>query len=254
MTKLDAGQGFKWRARYTLWLLLGFIALGIFCARLPVLAWSDQADLWIADHFVLGALLFIVALLIWAMLIPTAVPIVLAGYFFGFWLGIVVTYIATTSAFLLAFIVTRNLLREQVMGYLSQRPRTKAFIDHLESAGWQLVVWMRLSPLMPFHIQNYCYGASSMSLRTCLWSTLLGKFPGIAVTVLLGAVIKESTLGIRHFDQMERPWWWHAFLALASFAMLMVTFYLMRAGKKALRGLAIDTDDEAGEGAVAKQD
>ncbi len=222
------------RKHYVIGILL-MVLIGIALWQLPIIEWSDQADAWISTHYWFGVILFIIALFIWSLFVPTAVPIILAGYFFGFWVGTLATYVATTASFLVAFASTRYLFRDRVFNYLSQRPRARAFIDHLESAGWRLVVWMRISPIIPFHIQNYCYGASGMSLWTCLWSTLIGKGPGISVTVLLGVVVKESSLGMRGIDQIERPWWWYAFLILASIAACAVTWLMMRSARRAMR-------------------
>lgn len=221
--------------RRMLLVVLSMIAAGVALLLLPILDWSIASDAWIAEHFWIGLLLYIVLLCLWSLLVPTAVPILLAGYFFGFWIGIVATYIATTTSFLIAFSSTRVFFRERVHHYLSQRPRLQRFVDSLEASGWKLVVWMRISPLIPFHLQNYCYGASSMRFSTCLWATLLGKLPGVSVTVLIGVVIKESAASLHGIDDMQRPWWWTGFLMLATLAVIVVSWMLMRAGRVALK-------------------
>ena len=214
--------------------------LGIAIWRLPLLDWSDQLDVWITEHFVAGLLLYIVSIFVWSLFIPTAVPILLAGYFFGFWLGVAATYISTTLSFMFAFMSTRYFFRDHAARYLSKRPKFKSFIDHLEESGWRLVIWMRLSPIVPFHIQNYCYGASGMSLKTCLWATCLGKLPAVIVTVLMGSIAKQSQIGLRGLSEIERPWWWYVFLVLAAIAAVAVTYLIIRAGRTALKREHID--------------
>lgn len=239
-------QMFKQKAhRKYYFLALVVIACCILLWQLPLLAWSDACDVWIADHYVAGVFLYIGALLIWSLLVPTAVPILLAGYFFGFWLGTAATYVATTLSFMLAFFVTRTLLFNQVEAYLSTRPKRKAFIDHLERAGWRLVFWMRMSPIIPFHVQNYCYGASKIPFSHCLWATWMGKAPGVMATVLLGSVIKQSSVGLRGMDEVGRPWWWYVFLSFACLAAVIVCVIMVRAARHALRNEHVLEEDES---------
>lgn len=240
----STGNQVRWLSnKQCILLVVVLLLLGGALWFLPVLDWSDQLDAWIAEHFVAGLILYVVIIFFWSLLIPTAVPILLAGYFFGFWLGVLATYVSTTLSFIFAFMSTRFFFRDQVARYLSHKPKLKAFIDHLEESGWRLVIWMRISPVVPFHIQNYCYGASGMSLKTCLWATCLGKLPAVIVTVLMGSIAKQSQIGLRGLGEIERPWWWYAFLVLAIIAAIVVSYLMIKAGRDALKREQLDTID-----------
>ena len=231
-----------------LWLIAAGILIGstVLIIYLPLLQWADQLALWVPQNYTFSLIAFVFILIVWALLVPTMVPIILAGYFFGFWQGFLVVYCATTTAFAIAFFMTRKLFFHPFQNWLAQRPRCRSFIDCMEGAGWKLVVWMRISPIIPFHMQNYCYGASTMPFRTCLWSTLIGKAPGITVTVLLGVVARSSADGIRGISDAKESWWWHAMMILAFVAASYVSYLVVSAAKKAIKiqtGASLDAPD-----------
>lgn len=213
-------------------LLLASIATIVY---VPLVQWADELAVWIPAHYAIGLTAYVLILVVWALLVPTMVPIILAGYFFGFWVGVGAVYCATTSAFMISFFMTRKLFAQPFQRWLEHKPRSRLFINSLEGAGWRLVVWMRISPIIPFHIQNYCYGASKMSFATCLWATLVGKSLGICMTVLLGVVARSSADGIRGIDAAKDAWWWHAMMILAGIAACYVSYLIVHAAKKAIQ-------------------
>jgi uncharacterized membrane protein YdjX (TVP38/TMEM64 family) len=48
------------------------------------------------------------------------------------------------------------------------------------------VVLLRLSPIVPFNLQNYALGITAISFWRYLGATLVGITPGVAVYVYLG--------------------------------------------------------------------
>jgi hypothetical protein len=66
------------------------------------------------------------------------------------------------------------------------------------------------------------------------------------MTVLLGVVIKESAVSLHNIDQMQRPWWWTAFLIVAGTAAVVVSFLISRAAHAALRTQQTEVLDGSG--------
>jgi uncharacterized membrane protein YdjX (TVP38/TMEM64 family) len=56
----------------------------------------------------------------------------------------------------------------------------------LADDGWQVVVLMRLRPIVPFNLQNYALGVTSIPFLQYLTATLIGTVPGIAIYVYFG--------------------------------------------------------------------
>jgi len=65
--------------------------------------------------------------------------------------------------------------------------------------GWKVVVLMRLSPLIPFNLQNYVFGITGIGFAPYVAATFVGIMPGTAFYLYLGvlgrAVADSSAAG-----------------------------------------------------------
>jgi uncharacterized membrane protein YdjX (TVP38/TMEM64 family) len=84
--------------------------------------------------------------------------------------------------------------------------------------GFKLLVLIRLSPIFPFSISNYIYGASSIDFPSYFWGTLLGFTPSTFAYVYTGMVGKEVMLG-----EDGQPW----YVYLAGFSVLVTLLKLV---------------------------
>ena len=66
--------------------------------------------------------------------------------------------------------------------------------------GWQVVVLMRLSPVVPFNLQNYALGVTAIPFLQYLTATLIGIVPGLAIYVYFGIFGKGLESGLTIFD------------------------------------------------------
>jgi len=62
---------------------------------------------------------------------------------------------------------------------------------------------LRLSPLFPFALSNYLYGATSIDFASFFWGTLCGFAPGTLAYVYTGVVGKALTIG----GDGVQPWY-----------------------------------------------
>ena len=76
--------------------------------------------------------------------------------------------------FLLASCGGKNLLHK-----LRQYPRIRAIYNALGDGGWKVVAAVRLSHGLPFGLQNFLFGLSSIPFWTYLITTWLVTLPGI---------------------------------------------------------------------------
>lgn len=61
--------------------------------------------------------------------------------------------------------------------------------------GWQVVALMRLSPLVPFNLQNYFFGATEVRVVPYIAATFFGIMPGSAMYVYLGTLGHAAATG-----------------------------------------------------------
>ena len=168
-----------------------------------------------------------------------ATPLTLsAGYLFGFTHGVMVVLLSATIAASIAFVVGKTVLRSWVEGMLEENPKFAKLDKAVGEQGFQLLVLLRLSPLFPFALSNYLYGASSISFPAYFWGTLLGFAPGTLAYVYTGMVGKELLLG--NGDSVL-PWYIYA-------AGLMGLGTLVKLVSDVAGGIveAIDNDDDDG--------
>lgn len=137
-----------------------------------------------------------------------ATPLTLsAGYLFGMTQGVLVVLISATIAASIAFVVGKTVLRSWVEEMLEANPKFAKLDQAVGEQGFQLLVLLRLSPLFPFALSNYLYGASAISFPAYFWATLLGFAPGTLALVYTGMVGQELLLGN---NNNATPWYIYA--------------------------------------------
>jgi uncharacterized membrane protein YdjX (TVP38/TMEM64 family) len=100
----------------------------------------------------------------------------------------------------LAFLAARYLARDNIRSFLSRRPKYRTLDKAVADDGWQVVVLMRLSPIVPFNLQNYALGVTAITFLQYLTATLIGIVPGIAIYVYFGIFGKGFGNGLSVFD------------------------------------------------------
>lgn len=120
-----------------------------------------------------------------ALSIPGAVILTLAGgAIFGFWLGLLVISFASSLGALLAFLVSRYLLRDWVQRKF-QKP-FQAINSGIERDGVFYLLTLRLVPLFPFWLINLLMGLTQLRAARFYTVSQIGMLPGTAVFVNAG--------------------------------------------------------------------
>jgi len=154
---------------------------------------SDAIHSFVAGHFAVSALIFLIAYIaIAALNIPGAAVMSLGGgYIFGALAG---TFLAVTGATIgagLSFLMSRYIIGKSLnVKYAKQLAR---FNKELESNGYFYMLTLRLIPIFPFFLINILAGLTKMNLTTFLWTTYLGMIPGGFVYVYSGSRLNEVT-------------------------------------------------------------
>ena len=136
-------------------------------------------------------LVYIVAVII---LVPGAALAIAAGIAYGNW-GIPLALIASTAGASVAFLIARYVAYEKVHGLLDNKKVLKAVENVVNGEGWRIIVLVRISPLVPFNIQNYFFGVTNVPLSHYAGATFVGLIPGTIVNVAMANIASDGFEG-----------------------------------------------------------
>lgn len=195
--------------------------------------WIDSFGSWGPAVFLL---FYIVAVVV---LVPGSMLALLAGLAYGMW-GLPLALAAATTGASISFLIARHLLRSQVQAMTRRRLVWRAFERAVSEGGWRIVGLVRLSPVLPFNLQNYFFGITRIPFRHYLPATLLGIVPGTTVNVSLATAGHAMSVdGMAHL--------WHP-LKLLLFAIgLAVTVIVCWTINRRVRAILQIAGQAAGE-------
>lgn len=124
--------------------------------------------------------------------VPRTVLTVTSGVLFGPILGSVIALGATAVSATSALLGVRAVGRDRVARHLTH-PAVRTIDERLARRGWLAVAALRMIPMAPFSIVNYCCGLSSVRVRPYLVATLVGSAPGTIATVVLAGSLAGGT-------------------------------------------------------------
>jgi uncharacterized membrane protein YdjX (TVP38/TMEM64 family) len=161
---------------------------------------------YVQDAGPMGPLIFGAVYLLAEILAVPATPLTLsAGYLFGFQMGSAIVLLAATLAASAAFFIGKTFLRQWVEQILADNAKLAKIDQAIGREGFRLLLLVRLSPLFPFALSNYVYGASSIEFVPYFFGTLFGFAPGTMGIVYAGMVGKALTTG-----DGTQPWYVYA--------------------------------------------
>ncbi len=181
MTASEAGK--PWASVVTALVLVALVAAWFL---LPVQAWLAAFTAWIGGLGAWGPLAYGAAYAVALVFLAPGGPLSIgAGLVFGFW-GVPVVLLGATLGAALAFLVSRYLLRDRVRRLIERRPALAAVDRAVADEGWRIVGLLRLSPLVPFNLQNYFFGVTQVGFWPYVAATAVGIAPGAVLYVYLG--------------------------------------------------------------------
>jgi uncharacterized membrane protein YdjX (TVP38/TMEM64 family) len=247
VTRSPAGQGTGRRHWYRA--ALAVLAIGA-AAAIAIAGSLDSVGAWVngfrgwIEH--LGAwgpttfvLIYIAATLVMA---PCAPLSLIAGLAWGIWAFplVIASALAGSS---LAFQIGRRLARARLRRWTRTHPRSAAVIEAVSDQGWKIVLLLRLSPVVPFNMQNYLFGITNIRFLPYLAATAVGLLPGSALFISIGAFGHGSE------DGSSRTLNWILFaigLAATIAAAVLVTRQVMRKLRRTDPGPPVGETSSAG--------
>ena len=146
--------------------------------------WREQSPLLVVGGF------FTLYVLVAALSLPGAAILTLAaGALFGLIEGFVVVSFASSLGALLAFLVSRYLLRDSIKSKFPER--LKAIDQGVQKEGAFYLFTLRLVPVFPFFLVNLLMGVTGIKAWTFYWVSQIGMLAGTVVYVNAGTQLAE---------------------------------------------------------------
>lgn len=145
----------------------------------------------------LAPLLYICLQILQTVVAPIPGQIVggVGGFLFGGW-GILWTTIGSIIGFWLVFLIARRFGRP-LLEKIFKKPAVDKFDFIINAKGASLILFaIFLLPGFPDDIVCYIAGLTQLSIKRLLVISVLGRFPTIVVTNMIGAGLGENNLGV----------------------------------------------------------
>ncbi len=156
--------------------------------QLPLTQWIETLRLWILSLGVLGVAAFsILYVVVTVVLGPASGLTLMAGLAYGAW-GFPLVVISATLAAAVAFLLGRYVAHERVNRWIAGKPRLLALNSAVSDEGWRVVGLMRLSPIIPYGLQNYLFSVTHIGFVPFVLATLVGIMPATALYVYIGSL------------------------------------------------------------------
>ncbi len=177
---------------------IGIVALVALIAAyrlLPVAEWVEAFRTWVTD---LGPLGWIVIIIVYAVavlvLIPGSFLTIPAGVAFGLW-GFPLVIVGATLGSALSFLAARYVFHDRVQDKVSNYPKFDAVNQAIGEEGWKVVGLLRLSPALPFSLQNWFLGLTPVAFWPAQIATFFGIMPGTLLYVWIGSLGGQAAAG-----------------------------------------------------------
>lgn len=223
--------------------------LVLIARRLPLGALAGSLEGWVRGLGVWGPLAYAAVYVVAVVaLVPASALTIAAGAIFGPLVGTAVVSVGSTVGAALAFLIARHLARDAVARRARRYPRFAAIDRAIGEGGWKVVALLRLSPAVPFNLQNYLYGLTPIRFWPCVLTSWAAMLPGTLLYVYLGHA-GRSGLEAASGGRTRTPAEW-AMLGIGLAATVAVTVYVTRLARKALHERSTVAPDPVGEPAA----
>ena len=201
----------------TLFLSITVILIAYWDPLMGLVRDPQELRSWVQGYGVIAPAAFVAVQILQVVIfiIPGEVPQIAAGYLFGIPLGIAWTLVGAALGSSIGFLLSRALGRP-FLHVITSEERSRKIEEMIASPkGVATVFLLYLIPGIPKDVLCYVAGIGPMRLSVYLLVSIIGRVPGVAVSVVLGEALAERQ-------------WVVVGIALGIAVVLFVMGYLMR--------------------------
>ena len=170
--------------------VLAALAAGFYV--FPLAEWTAALAAWAEGHPVAGAVLYVVFVVVTTVaFLPGSVGMMIAGFLFGLFPGLLLAAIAIPLGALCAFEFGRWAVRPWVRKKIAGNERIELLEQALHERAFLVIVLARVSLVIPFNLLNYAFGATAVTTRVYAVATAIGMLPAIVLYVYLGTLARN---------------------------------------------------------------
>lgn len=174
--------------RFVITALLIMIAGAAGWSLLPLDEWLRDGRIAVVGLGLWGIILFVTVYAVAVVVFAPATPFtIVAGALYGLW-GVPISLAGAWVGALVSFALARGALRARWAFLCSHRELSDALDRAVTALGWKAVLLVRLSPLVPFSLQNYLFGMTGVNWSAFVLAGLVGMVPATVVKALLGSI------------------------------------------------------------------
>lgn len=231
MAQSPHNQTRTWVTRLSLALAVAGFVLIIRAAPIDLALQALQT--WIAGLGPWGPAIFALVYAVWSVaFLPGSALTLAGGAIFGIGWGFVSVICGATLGAALSFLIARYLARDKVKQMAQRNPKFGAMDRAIEEGGWKIVAMLRLSPAIPFNLQNYLYGVMPIRFWPCVLASAIFMMPGTLLYVYLGYVGGQGLAAASGGSDVSLQRW--ALIGVGLLATVGVTVYVTKLAQKAL--------------------
>ncbi|MGH7296836.1 MAG: TVP38/TMEM64 family protein [Polyangiaceae bacterium] len=123
---------------------------------------------------------------------PFWVMAAVAGYVYGFPLGVLVAVPSTTVATCVALMVGRFACAHLLPPPAADAPRVAAVRKAIEADGLKIAFLLRLTPFVPQSVLTYVLASTSLRLRDFALASAGGLFPLLVFNAYVGSLVGDA--------------------------------------------------------------
>lgn len=118
---------------------------------------------------------------------PVGVLAVIGGMGFGFIRGSILTFIGAAFNLMFMFYISRYLFRETIQRWLKHKYPAILAMAQNDKRLKQFLIFARIVPVIPYTVENYVFGLTSIKAWEYLYLSLIFIIPGTFIYVNIGA-------------------------------------------------------------------
>ncbi|MDJ1501023.1 TVP38/TMEM64 family protein [Xanthocytophaga agilis] len=152
------------------------------------------------DYIKWALFFFVTAFTMAFALTPTTLIALLSGYLLG-WPALLPLCFSYLLASWMGYQTIGFLDNGSLLQFLAKRPGVNAFISKLQQGSLQVIIFSRLSPILPFAVMNAVFSLVKIPIRPFLWGSLWGMLPRTILSIWAGTQAYQLSILLEHPNQ-----------------------------------------------------
>ncbi|MBQ0079573.1 MAG: VTT domain-containing protein [Eubacterium sp.] len=152
-----------------------------------------QIESFLGEHKYIGMPIFLLCNIVQVIFsLPGQVFQLAGGYVFGFFLGLILSFIGVAIGATCAYFISRE-LGHDAMHTLFGESKVTQYLEQLNSKKGIIILFIAyLIPGMPKDLFNYVAGLSDIRFKPFIMVCMAGRLPGMCASLIIGNTVVDG--------------------------------------------------------------